>query len=620
MPARYLSALLCSLAAAAPAVRAAGPQAPAAADVVVYGGTPAGVAAAAAAADDGRTVVLVEPTARVGGMLMSGLSHADFRTFEGLTGAYLDITRRVQAHYRTAYGPDSPQAKGTFRGTHAEPKVNLAVLDALLAERPRVTVLRSHALAAVRARPDGDGRRVEAVDLAGPAGARVEVAGRVFIDAGYEGDLMAAAKAAYRVGREGKAEYEESLAPDEADGQVQAYNFRLVATTDPANRAAVAMPAGYRREDYAGVVPLLEAGKFAKVFGTLGEAVIYKAQEPPLPNNKYDINDVSRGLVRLSLPGENLAWPDGDAAARTAVFDAHVRWNAGLLYYLQTDDAVPAKFRDEARRWGWCRDEFADTGHLPPQLYVREARRMRGAYVFTQRDVAAAPGDARSVLRADAVAVGDYGANCHGTAHEGPRAGGKHTGEFYLGVAPYQVPYGVLVPKDVSNLLVPGAVSASHVGFCCLRYEPIWAALGQAAGHAAHLALDGGGAVGAVSPAAVQARLHRAGAATVYVSDVPPGSPDFAAVQWWGTAGGLHGLHPAPGKPGQRGKNILGQYFEAYPGHAAELAERLTPELAGRWGKLAAVLGVKADGLPAADGTVTRGDWVRAAYARRTPR
>jgi hypothetical protein len=302
------------------------------------------------------------------------------------------------------------------------------------------------------------------------------------------------------------------------------------------------------------------------------------------------------------------------------VFDAHLRWNVGLLYFLQTDDAVPAKYRDEARRWGWCRDEFPDTGHLPPQLYVREARRMRGAYVFTQRDVAAAAGDARSVLRADAVAVGDYGPNCHGTAHEGPRFGGKHTGEFYLGVAPYQVPYGVLVPAGVDNLLVPGAASASHVGFCCLRYEPIWMALGQAAGHAAHLSLSGDCPVGAVAAAGVQARLHRAGAATVYVSDVPPGSADFAAVQWWGTAGGLHGLHPAPKKPGQRGRNVLGQYYEAFPGHAAGLGEPLTRAVADRWVKLAAGLGVRADGLPAADGTATRGDWVRAAFARRPAR
>ncbi|MBA4066396.1 MAG: xanthan lyase [Isosphaera sp.] len=579
---------------------------------MVYGATPGGIAAALAAADDGEAVLLVEPTARVGGLVTNGLSHTDFRTFEGLSGTFLDLTRRVEAHYVTTYGKDSPQARACFRGTFGEPHVNLAVLRAMLAERKGVRVKTGSRLDAVEVRKD----RVEAATFVGPDGGRWAAKAAVFVDGTYEGDLMAKAGVPWKVGREGKAEYGEGLAPEKADDQLQAYNFRFTMTRDPKNRVAPTAPPGYRRDDFLPVVKVLESGMIAAVFGN-PSGCIFKAQRPALPNGKYDINDVSNGLVRLSLPGANRGWPDGDPAARAKVFAEHLRDQAGLLYFLQTDEAVPEKFRKEAAEWGWCKDEFADTGHLPGQLYVREARRMVGAYVFTEKDSGHAAGDARAVLRADAVAAGDYGNNCHGTAHEGDRFGGRHTGEFYKPVPPYQVPYGVIVPRAVDNLLVPVAVSSSHVGFCALRLEPIWASLGQAAGHAAHLARKEKVAVQKVPVGRLQARLHTAGSATIYVSDVRPGDADFAAVQWWGTAGGLHGLAPTPEKPGQRGKQIVGQYFEAFPGHAAELGRVLDPGLADQWRKLAGALGLPADKLPAADGTRTRGDWVRAAAALR---
>ena len=242
---------------------------------------------------------------------------------------------------------------------------------------------------------------------------------------------------------------------------------------------------------------------------------------------------------------------------------------------------------------------------------------MVGQYVYSEKDTDHAPGDARAVLHREAIAMGDYGPNCHGTAHEGSRFDGKHTGEFYKGVSPYQIPYGVLLPKDVENLLVPGAMSASHVGFCALRLEPIWMSLGEAAGHAAHLAHSDKVPLPGVSVPKLQARLHATGAATIYVSDVPPGHPDFAAVQWWAAAGGLHGLAPMPEKPGQRGKNLVGQYYEAFPNHAAALDQPLDEALAARWRKLAAGLGLAAEKLPASSAPITRGAWLRAAWSIR---
>jgi hypothetical protein len=341
-----------------------------------------------------------------------------------------------------------------------------------------------------------------------------------------------------------------------------------------------------------------------------------KAQTPPLPNQKYDINDVSRGLVRLSMPGENLGWPEGDAATRQRIFEEHLRYNVGLLYFLQNDEAVPAKFQKPAQAWGWCRDEFTETNHLPPQLYVREARRMTGVYIYTQADSEHAPDDARARLHTDAIAMGDYGNNCHGTSHEGPLFGGKHVGEFYNPVPPYQIPYGTLVPKEneCNNLLVPVAVSSSHVGFCALRLEPIWMSLGQAAGNAAALAADQEISVQKVSVPMLQQHLHEDGSATIYVSDVLPGHPMFAAVQWWGTAGGLHGLNPMPEKPGQRGKNLHGQYYEANPGQEAALDKALDEATRQRWLSLAASLGITSPNLSQA---TTRGEFIMAAFDKR---
>jgi hypothetical protein len=575
--------------------------------VVVYGTTPGGIAAALAAADDGESVLLVEPTGRIGGLVTNGLSHTDFRTFEGLTGTFLDFTRRVEAHYARTYGKDSAQVRDSFRGTFGEPGVNLATFRAMLAERKTITVRNRTRLTAVTMNGD---TRIASVTFANADGTNWTATAAVFIDGSYEGDLMAKAGVPWRVGREARAEYGESLAPEKADGQLQAYNFRFVMTRDPKNRVLPAAPPGYRRDDFVPVLEFLAAGKVEKVFGYPSKCV-FKAQLPVLPNGKYDINDVSNGLIRLSLPGRNLEWPDGDAAARERVFREHLRDQAGLLYFLQTDEAVPKKLRDEAREWGWCKDEFADTGHLPAQFYVREARRMVGVYVFTEKDSEHATGDARARLHADAIAVGDYGNNCHGTTHEGPRFGGKHAGEFYKPVPPYQIPYGTIVPKGVRNLLVPVAASSSHVGFCALRLEPIWTSLGQAAGHAAHLARENV-PVQAVDVPRLQARLHGAKSATVYVSDVKPGDADFALVQRWGTAGGFHGLAATP-KGSPRGRNITGQYYEAFPHHAADLAAVLDPAVEERWLRLAATMKLAVEKLPRADGKVTRGDWLRAA-------
>lgn len=575
-------------------------------DVCIYGATPGGIASAIAAAKSGSQVLLIEPTSRIGGLVTSGLSHTDFHSLESLSGSFLDFSQRVKAHYVKAYGADSEQVKACFEGTFGEPKVNLQIFQEMLKDQPRITLHHNAALTSVKTQ----GTKIDSASFGD-----LNVEAQVFIDGSYEGDLMAKTPVRYHVGREGQDAYGETLAPEKGDSQLQAYNFRFCATDDPANRVPIAKPKGYKREDFTDVLAFLEPGKIDRVFGYPSKCIV-KAQTPALPNHKYDINDVSRGLVRLSMPGHNLGWPEGDAVTRQAIFDEHVRYNTGLLYFLQNDEAVSAGIREPAREWGWCKDEFTETGHLPPQLYVREARRMIGQHVYVQQDSEHAPSDARAKLFTDAIAMGDYGNNCHGTSHEGPQIGGKHGGEMYNPVPPYQIPYGALVPKasECTNLLVPVALSSSHVGFCALRLEPIWMSLGQAAGHAAAMAVQQGQPVQDVAVKALQTKLIQDHSALIYLSDVLPGHAAFDAVQWWGTAGGLHGLNPMPKKPGQRGKNLHGQYFEANPGHEAALTQALDDSTRTRWVKLAQDLGIESPALAKA---TTRGEFIQAAFAAR---
>ena len=574
-------------------------------DVLVYGATPAGIAAAISAAANRQLVLLVEPTSRIGGMTTHGLSHADFHSFESLNGTFLKFSQRVLSYYGTTYGADSEQVQDCWRGTHGEPSVNLMILRQLLAEYSSVMVMTDRTLLAVTV---SDGR-IERVRLQHDVEPPVEIRPGIVIDASYEGDLMAAAGVPYAVGREARAAYSESLAPDTADDQLQGYNFRFCMTQDPTNRVEIPMPDDYVRDDYAALIPLIEANKFRSAFGYPGSPFILKAHLPALPNGKRDINDVSRGLVRLSLPGHNREYADGSPETRREIERRHLQWQLGLIHFLQTDTAVPADFRAEAATWGLCRDEFEQTGHLPTQIYVREARRMRGQRVFTQADTRYALGDARAILHRDSIAVGEYSHNCHGTEHEGPLIGGRHTGEFYHGVAPYQIPYGTLVPAEISNLLVPVACSASHVGFCALRLEPIWMSLGDAAGIAAVLALQNKQRVQEVSVTQLQQLLWKSGGATIHVSDIPPGHPDFVAVQWWGQLGGLHGLEPSPAKPGLRGKHIASQYYEAFPGHALRGEELLTQAVREHWTELLSAVGIAEPKT-----ATTRLRWIRAAW------
>lgn len=574
--------------------------------ICIYGATPGGIAAALAASQSGENVLLIASGDHLGGLFTSGLSHSDFHSFESLSGTFLEVSKRVKAFYEDTYGDDSPQLEASFEGTFAEPKVNGLILKEMMAAYSNLTIIKEAQLNGL----DHNGNTIKSASFLTKKGV-INVEAAVFIDGTYEGDLMAMAGVPYEVGREGKEKFGESLAPDVGDNELQGYNFRFCATKEAGNRALVVMPEGYKRTDFMDLIPILESGDIQQVFGYPSKC-LFKAHLPPLPNDKYDINDVSNGLVRLSMPGYNLGWPEGDQNQRREIFQEHLRYNVGLLYFLQNDETIPENFQKEALEWGWCLDEFENYGNLPPELYVREARRMQGQYIYTQKDSDYySDEDARALFQPDAIAMGDYGNNCHGTRHIGPLIGGKHEGEFYNPVPPYQIPYGVLLPKEVNNLLVPVAVSSSHVGFSALRLEPIWMSLGQTAGHAAGLAVKNDISVQEVNIPLLQDMLHKDGSATIYVSDILPGDPDFLAVQWWGTQGGLHGLQPKP-KDGARGKNIHGQYFEAAPRHTLDPAMDLTASTRDRWMELADRLEIPRESLEMSQ---TRGDFIRKAYA-----
>jgi hypothetical protein len=413
--------------------------------VVVYGATPAGIMAGIAAAEEGASVRLLEPSGHIGGMLTGGLGATDTERPALLGG----LSRQFFVRVGHAYGAEAGNL-----GLRHEPHVGRAVIDAMLADAG-IEVETHSPLASV----ERDGARLAAVVLTD--GSRV--GGDVFIDATYEGDLMAATGVAYRIGREAADEYGESLGADKADEKVQAYTYRLCVTEREDNRVPIRRPEGYARDD------------FTPVLDHLGEEVDSVVSRVAIPGDKWDLNN--RDPFSTDAVGLGWQWAEADAAQRDALATKHRRWVQGFLYFLARDDAVPAPIRDEAGRLGLCADEWPDTGHWPPQLYVREARRMVGAYVLRQSDLET------HTTKADSIAVGTYRVDSHAV----DRVDGTLIGVLNLRIGPYAIPYRSITPltEDAENLLVPVALSATHVAFSSLRMEPTWMTTGEAAGVAA---------------------------------------------------------------------------------------------------------------------------------------
>ncbi|MEM6842317.1 MAG: FAD-dependent oxidoreductase [Bacteroidota bacterium] len=569
-------------------------------DLVIYGATFSGIAAAINAAEYGHQVALVEEYDQIGGLMTSGLSNTDFISFESLSGTFLDYCNRVEKYYIDNYGADSQQVEDCHAGIHAEPHVTLKIFQEMLAEHSNIQVYLNHRLESVSlGAPRQQLRHIERIKcLSLTDSINVELAGQIFLDATYEGDLAAFAGAEYRVGRESRQKYGEPLAghifyqngrilkgsTGEGDRRVQGYNFRVIMTDDPENRRLIDQPDNYHREEYLPIAEVLKQGKVSQVFTRFGRDAILRTQM--IPNRKADVNDIKNAPVRIALLGENYAYPEGSPKVRAEIVQHHQEHILGLLYFLQNDTEVPEKYRREARQWGLAKDEFIDNDNFPPRLYIREARRIMGEYVFTQNDVTPQQGTLVNPFKNDAIAIGDYALNCHGVQPPSLHSSVAE-GDYNLIPAPFQIPFGTIIPRRFSNLLVSVAISSSHVGFSGIRLEPVWTSLGQAAGLAAHLALIGQQMVGEVSISELQRLLHHHKSKTTYISDIEASSPLFEATQFLGVRGYLHDLYTLDTLTMVDTTTYRslwgGQYAAAYPFHALEPEKELEGDLAQRW-------------------------------------
>ena len=520
------------------------PCTPAAAtfDVVVYGATPSGIAAALAVAREGRRAALVHPLARIGGMMTGGLGMTDVGNARVIGGLALEVFSRIGAAYNASAG-----APPVFK---FEPHVALDVFEALIRETNGLVTLATGQTVVSVAKQGAALASIACADTlaleAGGAAAPVVYEGTAFIDASYEGDLLALAGVSTAVGREASATYGESLAgrlavpngvgghqfsvavnataPDGGllpmltgppgpvgggDDKEQAFNFRLCLTTNKTNQIPLVKPDGYDSSYWE----LFRRYIALKWPGGAHWSMYDVMNISPVPNEKTDVNN--NGAISTDAIGLSWGWATAAPAARAAMFAQHKLYTQSFLWFLASDAAVPPAVRAEVATWGLAADEFTDSGGWPTQLYVREGRRMLSDFVFTQRD--------REVNRTkpDSIGLFSYNMDCHNSqrfvqVEADGVAWVRNEGDVEVGAGdgPGQLPWRMIVPRraEATNLLAPVPTSASHVAYGAVRLEPQFLILGQSAGVAAgRFVANGGGAFQDVDVPALQARLRQLG-------------------------------------------------------------------------------------------------------------
>ena len=474
-------------------------------DVVVIGATPGGISTAVTSARLGRSVALVERQRHIGGMSASGLSSSDIRQRDAIQGVFREFVDRVLADYTRRYGADSEQVQLSQNGFRFEPSVGERIFEEIVAEQPTITVLKNHELESAQALDE----RVVAVTIRKrDDNTRRTLRGRVFIDATYEGDLYAAAGAEFRVGRESRDEFGEPHAghiycdvptqqivggTGEGDDRVTAYTYRPCVTNNPDNQAPLTEPPpDYDRTLYLGYLDDEKSGRFDKKKYSNLALITFTLRA--LPNDKFDVNMKAWPLGYVFAEA-NEGYPTADWTERERIYARIRNLSLGLLWFLQHDEAVSAETREFAQQYHLCRDEFTDNGNFPFQLYVREARRLVGEYVLSERNVSEQPGVVSVRRHPDAIAVGEHPIDCMPARKRQP--GDTVVLEGYLCMLsdvtrPYQIPYRIMIPRTLDGVIVPVAASATHIGYSTIRMEPTWMAMGQAAGIAAHLAIQHG--------------------------------------------------------------------------------------------------------------------------------
>lgn len=497
------------------------------ADVVVYGDASGGVAAAVQSARMGKSVVLVSQYGHLGGMTSSGLGWTDMGNAAILGGISREFYHRAYLHYQDDAAWDMQtmedfgnQGQGgpafdddTQLASVFEPKVAEAIFEQLAAET---------GVHIVTGRLDFEngvvknGSRIQSLQLEDGQ----VIIGSMFVDASYEGDLLAAAGVSFRRGRESNAEFSESgngitgarggnQLPDgidpyvipgdsqsgllpgvnadmggavgDADHRIQAYCYRMVLTDIETNRVLIAQPAGYDEDLYEILFRAIDAGQSTRFFKT-----------NLMPNRKTDSNNasgISCDFIGMNY-GSDWDWTTLSHGERETVAAQHRDWQLGLVWTLQNHSRVPQSIRDSLARWGLPADEFTDNGNWPYNIYVREGRRMVSDFVMTEDHC-------RRILAVDdPVGMGAYTMDSHNTQRFVSDGMVKNEGDIQmsLGGTPYPISYRALIPStgECENLIVPWALSASHIAFGSIRMEPVFMVLGQSAGTACALAMDDG--------------------------------------------------------------------------------------------------------------------------------
>ncbi len=521
-------------------------------DVAVYGGTSAGVAAAVQVARMGKSVVLIAPGRHLGGLSSGGLGATDIGNKQAIGGVAREFYARVRKHYAdpAAWTHETLDQYRKRSGFHIddqtmwgfEPHVAEAIFEAMIREA-HVPVVRGEWLDLARG-VEKDGTRIVSIRM--ESGRRF--AARMFIDATYEGDLMAKAGVSYAIGRESNAQYGETLngsqvarsvhhqfvravdpylrpgdpasgllpgiepGPPGEDGQgdrrVQAYCFRFCTTDVAENRRPWPKPEGYDPRRYELLLRNFEAGDLRVPWAPV-----------PMPNRKTDTNN--NFAVSTDNIGMNYDYPDGDYAVRERIVREHETYQKGLCWTLANSPRVPARVRREFQNLALAKDEFTDNGNWPHRLYVREARRMVGDYVMTEGNCTG-----RRTAE-DSAGLGAYGMDSHNIRRYVDSQGHvRNEGDVQVGgFSPYPVSYRSIVPKasQCTNLLVPVCLSATHIAYGSIRMEPVFMILGQSAATAAVQAIDAGTTVQSLDYPTLRARLVQDGQVLVWMG--PKHSP-----------------------------------------------------------------------------------------------
>ncbi|MDR6803686.1 hypothetical protein J2Y45_000956 [Dyadobacter sp. BE34] len=494
--------------------------APVQADVCIYGATAAGVIAAYTVKKMGKSVVLIEPGGHLGGMTSGGLGYTDIGNKYAITGLSRDFYRRIGKHY------------GKFEQWTFEPSIAKKTLQQYLDEAGIKVMYQSRI---VSARKSGTGIQSIVLENSLKPGAQSNqvISAKMYIDCTYEGDLMAKAGVSYTVGREDNSQYNETIdgvqlmhghqLPDgidpykiegkpesglvwgvspaklepngTGDKKVQAYNYRICLTSDPANMVPITQPAGYDPVRYELLARLIAKQPQRK---TLNDYFIWSK----MPNNKTDINN--RNGFSTDMIGMNHDYPDADYKKREEIIKAHETYTKGLLYFFGHDPRVPAELRESMLKWGYPKDEYVETGNWSPQLYIREARRMVGSYVMTQAHC-----ELKEVVK-DGVGMAAYQMDSHNIQRIVVNGMAKNEGNVEVSASgPYPIAYRSLVPKEkeCTNLLVPVCLSATHIAYGSIRMEPVFMVLAQSSAVAAVMAIDSKKSVQQIDIAKLQAKL-----------------------------------------------------------------------------------------------------------------